>query len=114
MARTKRCSADLSDTEWALLGPLLIPSWAGRGWPPGISRRELADVIFYVLRTGCQWRDLPKRFPHWNTVDGNFAQWRDDETWERANDALRYRVRVSRGHGPEPSAAIAATMPASR
>ena len=96
--------SDLSDAEWALLAPLLPPAPTGR--PRTRDLREIVDGIFYVLRTGCQWRDLPEGFPHWNTVYGYFAKWRDDGTWQRANDALRRRVRVSLGREPEPSAAI--------
>jgi len=128
MSRRKRYSTDLGDDEWAILEPLLAPRQGGKGRPPVIERREVANAIFYVLRTGCQWRDLPEGFPHWNTVYGYFARWRDDGIWERANDALRRRVRVRLGREPEPSAAIvdsqsakttekgasAATMPARR
>ena len=49
--------------------------------------------MFYVLRTGCQWRDLPGGFPHWNMVYGYFAKWRDDGTWQRLVDALRQVAR---------------------
>jgi len=106
MSRRKRYTTDLDDDEWAILGPLLAPRCGGKGRPATIERREVADAIFYVLRTGCQWRDLPEGFPHWNTVYGYFAKWLDDGTWERANDALRRRVRVGLGRHPEPSAAI--------
>ena len=106
MTRTKRYPSDLSDDEWALLKPLLDPPGSGKGRPRRIPRREIANAIFYVLRTGCQWRYIPEDFPHWNTVYGYFAQWRDDGTWERANDTLRRRVRVALGRNPEPSAGI--------
>ena len=106
MPRTKRYPSDLSDDEWAILAPLLAPPRAGKGRPPRTPRREVADAIFYQLRTGGQWRYLPEGFPHRNTVYGYFAKWRDDGTWERVNDALRRRARAQRGREPEPSAAI--------
>jgi putative transposase len=106
MGRTKRYPSDLSDDEWAILAPLLDPPHVGKGRPPRIPRREIANAIFYQLRTGGQWRYLPEGFPHWNTVYGSFAQWRDTGTWERVNDLLRRRLRVARGREPEPSAAI--------
>jgi putative transposase len=106
MARTKRYPSDLSDAEWALLEPLLTRRSGGKGRPARIPRREVADAILYVLRTGCQWRYLPEGFPHWNTVYGYFARWRDDGTWQHANDVLRRQVRVGLGRDPEPSAAI--------
>src|SRR5438094_8385302 len=106
MSRLKRYSTDLSDPDWILLEPFLAQPYTGKGRPPRIPRREVANAIFYVLRTGCQWRDLPEGFPHWNTVFGYFAKWRDNGTWERANDALRRRLRVGLGREAEPSAAI--------
>ena len=106
MTRTKRYPSDLSDDEWALLEPLLDPPGSGKGRPRRIPRREIANAIFYQLRTGGQWRYLPEGFPHWNTVYGYFAKWRDDGTWERINDILRRQVRVALGRHPEPSAGI--------
>jgi len=106
MARTKRYPSDLSDDEWALLEPLLDPPGSGKGRPRRIPRREIANAIFYQLRTGGQWRYLPEGFPHWNTVYGYFAKWRDDGSWERVNDTLRRQVRVAVGRHPEPSAGI--------
>src|SRR5438105_3666682 len=105
MARRKRYPSDLTDAEWGELAALL-PAWSGHGRRPTVDRREVVNAIFYVLRTGCQWRYLPEGFPHWNTVYGYFARWRDDGTWERANDVLRRRVRVALGREAEPSAAI--------
>src|SRR5712691_4446307 len=106
MDRRKSYPSDLSDAEWALLEPLLAPPYTGKGRPPGIDRREIVNAIFYVLRTGCQWRYLPEGFPHWNTVYWYFAKWRDDGTWVRVNDTLRRRVRTEVGREAEPSAAI--------
>jgi putative transposase len=106
MLRTKRYPSDLSDEEWAILEPLLDPPQAGKGRPPRIPRREIANAIFSQLRTGGQWRYLPEGFPHWHTVYGYFATWRDDGTWQRVNDALRRRVRVGLAREEEPSAAL--------
>src|SRR3954464_12157170 len=97
MARQKHYTADLSDEEWAILGPFLAPRRGGKGRPASIERREVANAIFYVLRTGCQWRDLPEGFPHWNTVYGYFARWRDDGTWVRLKGALRRGGRGAAG-----------------
>src|SRR3954452_18194247 len=106
MTRRKRYPSDLTDDEWELVRPFVERRGGGRGRPAGIPRREVVDAIFYALRTGCQWRYLPEGFPHWNTVYGYFARWRDDGTWVRLNDALRREVRVGLGRHPEPSAAI--------
>jgi putative transposase len=106
MARTKSYPSDLSDDQWALLEPLLAPEPRHPGRPRRIARREIVEAIFYVLRTGCQWRYLPEGFPNWQTVYWYFTRWRDDGTWERANDVLRRRLRVQLGREAEPSAGI--------
>jgi len=106
MARTKSYPSDLSDAQWALLAPLLAPEPRHPGRPRSVERREVVDAILYVLRTGCQWRYLPEGFPNWQTVYWYFRRWRDDGTWERANDALRRRLRTALGREAEPSAAI--------
>ena len=62
--------------------------------------REILDAIFYLVRTGCQWRLLPHEFPPWQTVYHWFRRWRLDGTWERVHAALRERLRVAGGPGP--------------
>ena len=67
--------SDLSDAEWAILGPLLPPVRPG-GRPRAHPLREIVDAIRYVLRTGCQWRALPHEYPPWQTVYHFFRAWR--------------------------------------
>jgi putative transposase len=68
--------------------------------------REILDAVFYVLKSGCQWRMLPRDFPPWKTVFHYFRAWRIDGTWERLNRTLRRRLREKLGRDPEPSAGI--------
>jgi transposase len=58
---------DLSDAEWHILEPL-IPAAKPGGRPPLWTRRQILDGIFYVVRSGCPWRLLPREFPPWQTV----------------------------------------------
>ncbi|GGK31181.1 hypothetical protein GCM10011583_73800 [Streptomyces camponoticapitis] len=60
------------------------------------------DAIFYVVRTGCAWRQLPKDFAPWPTVYWYFTWWHDDGTVERIHGALRSRVREADGRNAEP------------
>ncbi|MGM0361506.1 IS5 family transposase [Streptomyces griseoaurantiacus] len=69
-------------------------------------RRRIVDAIFYVVRTGCAWRQLPKDFPPWPTVYWYFTWWHDDGTVERIHDALRGQVRAADGRSVEPSAGL--------
>ncbi|WP_455754771.1 IS5 family transposase [Streptomyces prasinus] len=95
--------SDLTDEQWVLVEPLLP---AARVGPKGgrrekHPRRRIVDAIFYVVRTGCSWRRLPKDFPPRPTVYWCFTWWHDDGTVERIHDALRDRVREA-----EPSAGL--------
>jgi transposase len=63
--------SDLSDQEWALLEPLLASS-ERRGRPPKWAARHVADAVFYLLRSGCAWRMLPREYPLWQTVYYHF------------------------------------------
>jgi putative transposase len=111
-------ASDLRDEEWSLLEPLLPRSHpAGRRQTYPL--RRIVDAIFYLLRTGAQWRMLPREYPprcavfyhyaQWRrdgTWDYHYAQWRRDGTWEHVTQALRESYRGLIGRSPQPTAAI--------
>ena len=101
--RTNKYPSDLTDEQWAIIKPLL-PASAGGGRPPKTDLRDVLDAVFYVLRTGCQWRFLPKDFPPKSTAWGYYDRWRHDGTWWAIHDALRERVRKAEGKKRTPSA----------
>lgn len=96
---------DLTDAEWNLLAPHL-PTAATVGRPRTHACRAILDAIFYIARSGCAWRLLPRDFPPWKTVYHYFRRWRLDGTWQRLHTALREAVRTQRGRVPTPSAGI--------
>jgi putative transposase len=96
---------DLSDDEWRCIGPHL-PGPTGQGRPRLHGLRAILDAVFYVLKSGCPWRLLPRDFPPWKTVYDWFRRWRIDGTWERLNTELRERLRARLGRSPQPSAGI--------
>lgn len=100
---TKRYDSDLTDEQWAILEPL-IPAAKPGGRPRRINMREVLNGIFYLLKTGCHWRLLPKDFPHWRTIHDYFTKWRKQGVWERLNGALREQVRLKEGRKANPSA----------
>src|SRR5262245_25700166 len=100
---SKRYASDLTDEEWAILEPL-IPAAKEGGRPRTINMREVLNGIFYLLKTGCQWRMLPKDFPNWKTVNDYYSKWRKDGLWQRLNDTLREQVRTQAGRETIPSA----------
>jgi putative transposase len=89
--RTQRYPSDLTDEQWALVEPL-IPVYPG-GRPRKTSLRDVVDAVFYLVRTGCQWRFLPKDFPPKSTVWGYFDEWRRSGLLDDIHDRLRDRVR---------------------
>ena len=107
MSRTRRrpYPSDLSDAEWALLKPLLA-SPERRGRPPKWSARRIADAVFYLLRSGCAWRMLPREYPPWQTVYYHFRKWRRDGRLQQAHDRLRATVRESECRDRDPSGAV--------
>ena len=76
---------DLTDGEWAIISPLL--PYKPRGVPREDDRRVL-NGIFYVLRTGSPWRDLPEAFGKWFTAYTRFWRWAQKGVWERVFRAL--------------------------
>ena len=102
---SRRYPTDLSDDEWRCISPHL-PEPAGWGRPRLHGLRAILDAVFYVLKSGCPWRLLPKDFPPWKTVYDWFRRWRLDGTWERLNAELRELLRVRLGRDPHPSAAV--------
>jgi putative transposase len=102
---SRRYPTDLSDDEWRCIGPHL-PGPTGRGRPRLHGLRTILDAVFYVLKSGCPWRLLPRDFPPWKSVYDWFRRWRIDGTWERLNTELRERLRARLGRNPQPSAGI--------
>src|SRR3954454_21536486 len=85
--------SDLTDAEWARLGPLIPPAKAS-GRPGTTDMRAAIHAIFYLLRTGCPWRFLPRdRFPPRSTVYNLFRQFQRDVAWEAIWAALRTALR---------------------
>lgn len=96
--------SDVTDGQWRVVRRLLPPR-RKVGRPP-TDRREVLNAILYVVRTGCQWRQLPHDFPSWKTVYTVFWRWRRDGVWKRVHDALREKVRRASDKKSTPTAAI--------
>jgi putative transposase len=101
----RKYPTDLSDKEWLCIRPHL-PEHTGQGRPRLHDSRAILDAVFYVLKSGCPWRLLPREFPPWKTVYDWFRKWRIDGTWEHLNAELREHLRRRLGRDPKPSAGI--------
>src|SRR5262250_375202 len=91
--RTNKYPSDVTDEQWRLI-ERLIPVYPG-GRPRKTDVRDVVDAIFYLLRTGCQWRYLPKDFPPKSTAWRDFDRWRSDGTLDAIRDRLRKKVRAA-------------------
>ena len=96
---------DLTDEQWQALSSLIPPAKPG-GRPRSVDMRQVLNGLFYLARTGCAWRMLPKEYPPKDTVYYYFKTFRQDGTWERIHDVIRKRVRVKHGKQRQPSAMI--------
>src|SRR5258708_17201207 len=90
--RTQHYPSDVTDAQWALIEPHL-PVYPG-GRPRKTDPRDVVNAIFYLLRTGCQGRYLPKDFPPKSTVLRYFDESRHNGTLATIHDLLRTKART--------------------
>ena len=78
---------DISDGVWSLLAPLLTGQ---RGQWGGVAKdnRRFLNGVFWVLRTGAPWRDLPPDYGDWKNTHRRFCRWRDSGRWENILETL--------------------------
>jgi len=101
--------SDLTEVQWLRLEPLLKQVRVDRhggGRPRKYELRRIVDAMLYVVKTGCQWRQMPVDFPPWGSVYQQFRTWRDGGVWERIGTTLRERGRKAKGRNATPSVAI--------
>ncbi len=95
--------SDMTDAQWELLADLFPEAKTGR--PREVSIPDVVDAIFYVNRTGVQWRYLPHDYPRWDVVYSYFRKWGKDGTWDKVQRVLREGVRQTAGRESTPSLA---------
>lgn len=105
MAR-QRYPTDLTNKEWAGIEEYFFISYDRGGRPLKYEKREILNAIFYILRTGCQWRYLPHDFPLWTAVYKQYQRWKRSGVFEKLNHILIKDIRVKMGRNPDPTAAI--------
>ena len=76
---------DLTDFEWRIIEPLLPNKPRG---VPRVDDRRVLNGIFWVLRSGAPWRDVPERYGPYTTVYNRFNRWRKAGVWDRLMDAI--------------------------
>ncbi len=76
---------ELTDDGWARIEPLLPTQQRGGKWA---DHRTLLNGMFWALNSGAQWRDMPERYGHWETVYGRYRRWTREGLFERILNAL--------------------------
>lgn len=106
MSKTRKpYPSDVSEAEWEFLVPYLAlmredaPQRAH-------STRELFNGLRYVVKTGCQWRQMPHDLPPWAAVYQQARRWQRAGVFERSTHDLRFILRLAEGRNPKPSATI--------
>ena len=92
-----RYESDTTDAEWFVMEQLL-PEASALGRPRATDLRTVMNAILYIASTGCQWRQLPKDFPPYSTVQGYFYAWSRGGNLCLAE--LQSRYGVARGGWP--------------
>ncbi len=101
-----RYPSNLTDAEWERLKPL-IPEALPGGRPRKTDMRAAMNAIFYLLRTGCPWRYLPRdEFPPRSTVYNIFRKFQKDGVWEAIWEELHMTLREQLGREASPTAAV--------
>lgn len=95
----------LTDSQWAAISPFFDGTAALLKRKRKHDLRQIIDIILWLLRTGCQWRNLPPCWPPWQAVYYYFDVWKQNGTFERINAALNESDRKRVGKMPTPSLA---------
>jgi putative transposase len=105
----KRYTSDITDAQWELIKPHLPLPRSGNG-RPGRPRttdlREVWNAVAYLVKTQCQWENLPKDFPPKSTVFEHFTRWQCSGALERINELLSREARKRANREETPSRAI--------
>lgn len=93
---------NLTDKQWQITEKILDPNHRKRKY----SLRDIMNAIMYLVKTGCQWRMLPKDFPPYNTVFYYFDRWKWEGVFEELMETLHVEVRRLAGREDSPSLGI--------
>ncbi len=86
---------ELTDEEFALFEPFLPPERSGKAGKPWKSHRMVLNGIFWILRSGAPWRDLPGRYGPWKTVYERFRHWNQEGLFQKVLDSVAAQARKS-------------------
>ena len=97
----KAYPTDLTDKQWAEIASLFAGMHKQK-W----DKRELVDAVFYLVKTGCQWRNLPNDFPPYQTVYSFFSRAKESGLWDKILQHMVEKSRVNANRAPCPTYAL--------
>ena len=97
----KKYETDLTDEQWDVIAPLFV-NMRKRKW----EKSELVNAVLYLVKTGCQWRNLPHDFPPVFTVHSFYRRARLSGLWDRILAHLVKLTRKNAGLSEEPTQAL--------
>ena len=97
----KKYSTDLNDLQWQIIEKIQKDQRVRKH-----SLKSIWNAIFYITKSGCQWRMLPDSFPAWQTVYYYFRKWKREGLIEQVHDMLVIKIRISSGKKETPSVGI--------
>ena len=100
--RTMRYTSDMTESHWEIIKPILQEA----KYRSLEEKREQINAVFYLVKTGCQWRNLPKDFPKWKTVYSFYRRACLNGIWDKIQKALVKKVRLAKGRKEAPSYAL--------
>ena len=95
-------STNLPDKQWQVIEKIICPQDRKRKYP----LRNILNAVLYLLKTGCQWRMIPKDFAPWQSVYYYFCKWKNEGIMEELLDKLRSLVRMICGRNESPGMGI--------
>lgn len=96
-----RYTSDLTDAQWEL-----IKEYFPAGNKSKYEKRELVNAVLYLVKTGCQWRNLPTDFPKWKAVSMFYYRAQKNGTWDKVQRMLVKKVRTQNGKNESPTYAL--------
>ena len=96
-----RYTSDLTDAQWEMM-----KKYFPVGNKSKYDKRELINAVFYLVKTGCQWRNLPKDFPNWKIVSMFYYRAQQKGIWEKVLKMLVKKTRKANGRNENPSYAL--------
>ena len=99
MKRSRRYSSDVTDSQWESIKHIVNYKRKRQH-----DIREITNAVFYLVKTGCQWRQIPAHFPPWSVIRYYYDRWRQSGLIDRMLRRLRGIVRRKAGRKTSPSA----------